>query len=130
MNLLKKENWWLWVILFIITGGGSFIFLGYLLSCFDKKSWYAKPKNWILGLLILIVPFIIMMAIFTIEMLCKSAAKLGVNGSEIYLSPVILLLMLCIPIVGLLMFSATLIYLTIGIFIKLKQGVAEKYIEG
>ena len=38
MNLLKKENWWMWLLLFVITGGSAFIFLGYLLGCFDKKA--------------------------------------------------------------------------------------------
>ena len=130
MNLLKKENWWMWLLLFVITGGSAFIFLGYLLGCFDKKAWYNKPKNWIMGLVILVLPFIVMMSIFTIEMTCKSAKKLDVSNSEIYLSPVILLLMLCIPIIGWLIFIATIIYLVVSILIKLKNGEAEKYIEG
>ena len=112
MNLLKKENWWMWLLLFVITGGSAFIFLGYLLGCFDKKAWYNKPKNWIMGLVILVLPFIVMMSIFTIEMTCKSAKKLDVSNSEIYLSPVILLLMLCIPIIGWVIFIATIISLS------------------
>ena len=115
MNLLKKENWWMWLLLFVITGGSAFIFLGYLLGCFDKKAWYNKPKNWIMGLVILVLPFIVMMSIFTIEMTCKSAKKLDVSNSEIYLSPVILLLMLCIPIIGWVIFIATIIYLVVSI---------------
>lgn len=130
MNLLKKENWWMWLLLFVITGGSAFIFLGYLLGCFDKKAWYNKPKNWIMGLVILVLPFIVMMSIFTIEMTCKAAKKLDVSNSEIYLSPVILLLMLCIPIIGWVIFIATIIYLVVSILIKLKNGEAEKYIEG
>ena len=130
MNLLKKENWWMWLLLFVITGGSAFIFLGYLLGCFDKKAWYNKPKNWIMGLVILVLPFIVMMSIFTIEMTCKSAKKLDVSNSEIYLYPVILLLMLCIPIIGWVIFIATIIYLVVSILIKLKNGEAEKYIEG
>ena len=37
---------------------------------------------------------------------------------------------LCIPIIGWVIFIATIIYLVVSILIKLKNGEAEKYIEG
>ena len=130
MNLLKKKYWWLWLVTGIFSSFTSYIFLGYLLGCFDKNAWYAKPKNWIIGALCLFVPFVVMGTIFLLEMTCKSAAKLGVAGSEIYLSPVIWLLLLCVPIVGWLAVIFLALYVTIFPLLELRNGKAEKYIEG
>lgn len=65
-----------------------------------------------------------------IEMACKCASKLGVAGSEIYLSPVIWLLLLCIPVLGWLAFMFMVLYVMIFPLIELRNGKAEKYIEG
>ena len=66
MSLLKKENWWIWILLWLFTNGYSNIILGVLLGVLDKKAWYAKWYLWIIGL-ILIFPIIIMFIIFNIE---------------------------------------------------------------
>ena len=130
MNLLKKEYWWLWLIMGIFSSFTSYLLLGYLLGCYEKNAWYAKPKNWIIGALCLFFPFVFMGLIFIIEMTCKSAAKLDIVGKEIYLSPVIWLLLLCIPIVGWLAAVFLALYVTIFPLIELRNGKAEKYIEG
>ena len=130
MNLLKRENWWMWLISLIFTSGGSYLFLAYELGCYNKNAWYAKSKNWIIGALFLLIPFVFMGGIFLLEMTCKSAAKLGVKGSEIYLSPVIWLVMLCIPIIGWIAFLAMALYVLIFPLLELRNGAAEKYIEG
>ena len=45
MEILKKENYWIWLLLFFFSGGSSNLVLGALLDVFDKNAWYAKPKN-------------------------------------------------------------------------------------
>ncbi|MBQ8871970.1 MAG: hypothetical protein IJ018_04410, partial [Bacilli bacterium] len=80
MELLKKENWWLWLILTIFTGGSNYIFLAVLLDCYDKDAWYANWKYWLIGFLCLVLPATIMFMVFIIEMTCKAASKLEVPG--------------------------------------------------
>ncbi len=128
MNLLKRENWWIWLLITLTSGGSSVIVLGALLDCFDSNAWYANWKNWLLGFLCFIFPFTIMIAVFNIELLVQSAAKLEVPGKEIYLSPYIWILCLIIPIIGWIMFIVMMLYLEIWVIVSLYKGNAEKYI--
>ena len=48
MNILKKENWWIWLLLFLFSEGTSVLVLGAILDVFDKNAWYAKLKYWII----------------------------------------------------------------------------------
>lgn len=127
MNILKKENWWIWLLLFLFSGGASTIVLGALLNLYNKNEWYAKLKFWITGL-ILIIPFSIMVTVFNLEITSKTAAKLEVKGSEYYLSPYIWIILLIIPIIGWILFVLLILYLNINILINLYKGKAEKYI--
>lgn len=127
MNLLKRENWWIWLLLTIFSGGSSAIVLGALLDCFDKKAWYANYKNWLIGFLCFIFPLSIMFAVFQIQFLCMTSAKLDVPGKEIYLSPYIWLLCIIIPIIGWIMFIVMLVYLEVWILVVLYKGNGEKY---
>lgn len=127
MKILKKENWWIWLLLMFFSGGSDVFSLGALLGCYNKDAWYAKGKNWLLGFLCLIFPGIIMIGIFHLQILCLSAAKLDVKGKEIYLSPYIWLLCLIIPFFGWIMFIVMFIYLHIYILIALHDGNGEKY---
>ncbi len=127
MKILKKENWWIWLLLFIFSEATSTIVLGALLDVYDKKSWYAKWKNWLIGL-VLIIPFTIMIAVFNIEILCKTAAKLEVKGHELYLSPYIWLILIIIPFLGWILLAILILYLNIAILVNLYKGKAEKYI--
>ncbi len=70
-----------------------------------------------------------MLSIFTIQILCQTAAKLDVQGKEIYLSPYLWLLACIIPFIGWACIAIGLIYLEIAILIALYQGKAEKYIK-
>ena len=108
----------------LFSGGSSIIVLGALLDVFDKNAWYAKWKNWLIGL-VLIIPFAIMVYIFNITLTCKTASKLGVKGSEYYLSPYIWLILIIIPFIGWLAFAVLYIYLNIDILIKLSKGKAK-----
>lgn len=127
MKLLKKENWWIWLILFLFSQSTSIIVLGALLDVFDKKAWYAKVKYWIIGL-ILVIPFSIMISVFSIEILSKTAAKLEVKGSEYYLSPYIWIILLIIPFIGWVAFIILTLYLNISILVNIYKGKGEKYI--
>lgn len=128
MYLLKKENWWVWLLLTLFSGGSGNVALGALLNVFDKKSWYAKRKNWLIGLACLIFPFFIMILVFSIQILCQANAKLNTPGKEIYLSPYIWLFYLIIPFIGWAIFLIQLVYLTIWPVVMLHKGNGEKYI--
>ena len=129
MNLLKRENYWIWIILLIFSNGASNIVLGALLDLFDKKAWYAKPKNWLLGFVCFIFPAFIMFIVLQIEMLCKVNAKLKTPGSELYLSPYVWIACLIVPIIGWILFFVTLLYLSIWPIVMIHRGNAEKFIK-
>jgi len=125
MNLLKKEYWWLWGILFLTTGGASNIFLASELKVLNKESWYANYKNWLVGALCLLFPFLFMIIIFQIQTLALSAAKLELKGKEIYLTPYIWILLIIIPIFGWLLLIVLALYLQIGVIVMLAKGKGE-----
>lgn len=127
MDLLRREKWWVWLILFIFSGGTSEILLGALLNVFDKNAWYTKWYIWVIGI-ILIIPFCAMVIAFYIDILTKSAAKLEINGSEYYLSPYVWIILIIIPIIGWIAFIVLYLYLNIKILIELNSGKGEKYI--
>lgn len=129
MDILKKENWWIWLLIILFSGGAATIVLAALLDCYDKDAWYAKPKNWIIAVACLIFPVFIMLAVFMIQMLCQVAAKLEVPGKELYLSPFIWLILLIVPILGWVFFYVILFYLNIWNIIMLYRGAGEKYIK-
>lgn len=128
MDILKKQNYWIWILLTLFTLGSSNIVLGALLGVFNKKSWYANPKNWIIGLLCLIFPFFIMAIVFELQIVCLTNARLNTPGKELYLSPYIWLLCLIVPILGWIIFLVLIIYLHIWPIVMLYNGNGEKYI--
>ena len=129
MELLKRENWWVWLLLTLFSSGTSFICLGALLDVFDKDAWYAKPKNWLIAILCLFFPFAIMSLVFIVQITCQTAAKLNVKGSEYYLSPYVWLLLMIIPIIGWTILIILSLYLTIWTLVALYQGNGEKYLK-
>ena len=129
MELLKKENWWIWLLLLLFSGGTSSVVLGALLGTFDKNAWYAKWYIWVFGLALLFLPFCVMVGVFIIQFTCLAAAKLDVKGSEFYLSPYIWIILLIVPIIGWVIFIVLLLYLDIDILVQLHKGVGEKYID-
>ena len=129
MKILKRENWWIWLLLLLFSSGSEKFVLGALLDCYDKDSWYAKPKYWIIGTLCFILPLFLMILVFYVQITCQAAAKLKVQGSEIYLSPYIWLLGLIIPVIGWIFDLIMFIYLQIFILVKLHEGQGEVYIE-
>lgn len=127
MKLLKKDAWWIWLILFIFSEATSTLVLGALLDVYEKDTWYTKWYIWVLSL-IFIVPFVVVYYAFDIEITSKTAAKLGVKGSEYYLSPYVWIILIIIPFIGWILFGILYFYLSIAILVKLHDGNAEKYI--
>ena len=127
MKILKKENWWVWLLLLLFSEGTSNLVLGALLDVYDKNAWYTKWYIWVIGL-VLIIPFTVMITAFTLEILSKTAAKLDVKGSEYYLSPYIWIILIIIPFIGWIAFAILMLYLEIAILVKLHAGNGEKYI--
>ena len=128
MKILKKENWWIWLLLFLFSETTSTLILGALLDVYDKNAWYTKLKNWLIGLLF-IIPFIVMLYVFIIEITSKTAAKLKVKGHEYYFSPYVWIILLIIPIIGWIGFVVLFLYLNIAILVNLYKGYGEKYIK-
>ena len=125
MKLLKKENWWIWLLVAIFFFFFCYISLAALLDVFDENAWYAKWQNWLLGLILFIFPITIMAIIFILQMTCLVAAKLEVPGKEIYLSPYIWILCLIIPIIGWVFLCVMALYLEIWILVMLSRGKGE-----
>lgn len=60
MNILKKENWWIWLMLSFFSGGSSYLVLAALLGIYSKEAWYFKwtkkcPKFLVVVICILLV---------------------------------------------------------------------------
>lgn len=127
MKILKKENWWIWLLLLLFSQGSSTFVLGALLDIYDKNAWYTKWHIWVIGF-VLVIPFGVMVTVFTLEILSKTAAKLDVKGSEYYLSPYIWIILIIIPFIGWITFVMLMLYLEIAILVKLHAGNGEKYI--
>lgn len=128
MSLLKKENWIISSLLVILSCGAFTPILGYLMGLFEKDAWYTKIKNWIFGIVLLMLPVFIMLIVFTIQISCKIAATLNVKGSEIYNNPYTWIGLFIIPIAGWALFIVLYIYIQVFILIKLKDGKCEKLI--
>lgn len=127
MNILKKENWWIWLLLTLFSSGSSNIVLGALLDVYDKDAWYANKWNWIIALVCFLFPFFIMIGVFTLQITCQSAAKLGVKGSEYYLSPYVWLLLVIVPVIGWTLLLVLVLYLEIWTLVALHDGAGNKY---
>ena len=69
MKILKRENSWVWLLLFLFSSGSSTLVLGALLDVYNRDAWYAKWQYWVMGLLFFIFPFFIMFVIFNIQII-------------------------------------------------------------
>ena len=127
MDLLKRENFWIWILLEVITGLSIYV-LAALLGVYDKNAWYAKWQNWLLGLLLFVFPIFIMFIVFSIQISIETAKKLNVPGEEIYDSPLVWMALLIVPILGWFIFGLLVFYLTIMVLIQLYKGEGEQYI--
>lgn len=127
MNLLKKENWFVCLLLNFITQGFFTFVLAYFMDIYEKDAWYKKWQYWVFGTLCLIFPAFIMLLVFEIQILVKVSSKLDVPGKEIYDNTYSWILCLIVPIIGWIMIIVMLLYLEIFMIIALYKGNGEKY---
>ena len=128
MSLLKRENWWIWLLLYLFAGGAGIIVLAALLDVYDKNAWYANWRYWAIGALCFLFPVAIMMSVFIIQITCQAAARLKVPGKEIYLSPYVWILCLIVPIFGWILLFVMILYLQIWTLVMLSRGAGEEYL--
>ncbi len=129
MELLKRNNWWIWLILWFF--GSELIknvVLAALLKNFDPDQWYAKWWVWVLGFVFFIFPFFVMILVFSIQLLIINAQKLEVPGAEIYTNPYLWIIGVIVPILGWMAIAFMSLYLTIMTIAQIASGVGEKYI--
>lgn len=129
MSLLKRQNWFVCLILNIITFGFFNFLIGYMLEVYDKNAWYYKWQYWVFGLICLIFPAFLMIYVFIIQTIVNVAVKLKIPGSEIYTLPYAWILCLIVPVLGWILLITMLIYLNIWIIVMLYKGEGEKYIK-
>ena len=127
MKILKREDWWVWLLLTLFSQGSSTLVLGALLNVYKKDAWYANWKYWVFGILCLFFPFLVMIMVFTVQILCETAAKLEVPGHEYYLSPYLWILAAVVPVIGWMCIGFGILYLEVFTVISIYNGKGEKY---
>lgn len=128
MSLLKKEYWFICMILNIMTFGSFNIIIAYSLDLYHKDAWYFQKWYWILAFLCLIFPIFLMFIVFSVQSLVLVSKKMKIPGEEIYAIPYSWILCLIVPILGWILLAVMLIYLNVWIIIRLYQGEGEKYV--
>lgn len=128
MSILKRENWWAWLLLGLGTTGISVFFLGALLEVYNKNAWYAKWYYWILGIILFVFPAMIMLFIFYMQTVTSVCKKLDVPGSELYAYPYAWLICFIVPVIGWVLFIVLFIYVNVWYLVKLYQGHGEKWL--
>lgn len=129
MNLLRKENWLVCLILSLLSQGLFAIVLGYFMNLFDKNAWYAKWQYWVFGALCLIFPVFIMLYVFLVQISCSVASKLDVPGKEVYNNPYTWIICLIVPVIGWVFLIVMLIYITIWPNVMIKKGNGEAFLK-
>lgn len=129
MNLLKKQNWWLYLILTVLTGGLFSLYIARKLNLYDEDAWYNDYKNWMIGVFLFILPIIVMFVIFIIQMNCKVAQTLNVPGSEIYSLPYSWILCVVVPVIGWTLLLVMYIYIIIWSSVMISKGNIENMIQ-
>lgn len=149
MDFLKRNNWWLCLIISLLTFGLFYIFLAKFMKLYDKDAWYMNKWYWIIGGFFLMstvvimaiaenklyeiiaAPFtlLFMLLIFSIQMNCKVASELKVSGSKIYNTPYTWIGCVIIPVVGWVILLVMWLYVIVLPNIKLADGYGEKYIK-
>lgn len=125
--MLRKEKWFLCLILNIITLGLFTFYIGKKLNVYDKNAWYSSPVVWIISFIGGIIPFIVLLFIFYNDIGTKVSIKLSVPLEKIYSYPYIWILSLIIPIFGWAIFILLVIYVHMWYTIYLKRGNGEIY---
>ena len=125
MSLLKKNNWFVCLILTIFMPGLFSVLLAYELKLIDKNAWYMKWQYWVFGGICLIFPIFIMLLVFMIQMMVTVANKLEVPGGEIYNTPYTWIICIIVPVLGWVLLLVMLIYINIWPIVMLYKGQGE-----
>lgn len=123
--MVKRKHAVIWFLLSLVTFNISILFLGKKLKVYKKNAWYTKWYYWVLSAAFLILPAIIMLAIFVIQTNVKICAKFGVAGKEIYTLPYVWIASLIIPIIGWTLFLILLLYIYVMYILELFRGSGE-----
>lgn len=126
MNLLKKDNCLVYVLLTFLTFGAYAFVIANDLDLYENDAWYTKWYYWILGALLLFIPDLIMLIVLNIEMQIKICLKLNVPGKEYYAIPYTWLLSLIIPLIGWSSFIVMLIHIYYYPAVMIYKGEGEK----
>lgn len=129
MSLLKKQNWWLCLLLQIITFGLFTFALANRLKVYNEDAWYENWRYWFFAGLCFVFPIFIVGLVFMVQITCEVAAKLDVPGKEIYNTPYSWILCIIVPVVGWVLLIVMFIYIVIWSIVMLAKGNGEKYVE-
>lgn len=129
MGLLKKENWWICLLLQIISFGLFTFVLAHYLKVYDEDAWYQDWRYWFFGGLCFVFPIMILALVFAVQTTCTVAAKLNVPGKEIYATPYSWIICIIVPVVGWVLLLVMHIYIVIWSIVMLAKGNAEKAIQ-
>lgn len=125
MDLIKKDNWVICLILTIITEGLFSLVLASLMKLYDKKAWYCNYKYWLFGALCLLFPVVIMFVVFLVQITCMVAKTLQVPGDEIYNSPYSWIICMVVPVIGWIMLIVMYLYIVIWPIVMIYNGKGE-----
>lgn len=128
MNLLKKRNWFICLLLNILTLGIFNLVLAGFLNLYSKDAWYKKWQYWFFGGLCLIFPIFILLLVLIVQMICEVADALNVPGSGLYNCPYTWIVCIIVPVVGWILLLVMLIYIMVWSIVMLYQGEGEKYL--
>ena len=129
MKLLKKQNWWLYLLLQICTFGLFTFVMAHHLKVYDEDAWYQNWRYWFFSGLCFVFPIFIVALVFAVQITCEVAAKLNVPVKEIYNTPYSWILCIIVPVVGWVLLIVMFIYIIIWTIAMLAKGNGEKYIE-
>ncbi len=120
MIKLKEKNFWIYVVLNVVTFGLFTFYIAYKLDLYDKSAWYYRWYYWVLGFLLGIFPGLIMFLVFSVQIGSLVSAKLDVPGKEIYLPPYVWIVSLIVPILGWTLFIVLYFYVHFWYLFSLK----------
>lgn len=126
----KKIPKWLFktlIVLFVVIYIAIMVLS--LLISFGLFKGITLNNNLMTILSFLVLAVFVLYTVFTLQILCQTAALLNVQGKEIYLSPYIWILCIIIPVIGWVILIAMTLYLEIFNIVMLYKGSAEKYIK-
>lgn len=126
MSLLKRENWWIYVLISFLSCGIFTFILATDMNLFEKDAWYSKWYYWVLGVAFFILPAIVMLIVLNIKMQCEICKKLHVTGEQYYGYPYLWLLSLIVPILGWATFIVMCLHVYFYPAIMIYQGEGEK----